>query len=502
MKINGTYKFKTQAIQDNFASLYIKVEFGGESKISHNDFASIVSRGLISDFSSLPQHVEGEELNPDLSTDVKVTLFASNGKGRVFYKREFPNYLQYSGISSGRLSVFSTAYGRPRGTAPTGFYRGNDYHYCLAGLKAYIEINEDGLFSIYGVINPNSYLDVFTDNLDDGLPLFRSFRYSSGQNSFIYYPILSFKDYEPLVQIGNLSYATWPENTGDPIPITGGTLVGNFFYTGAGVWTSFPSGIHVPPPIVNVIARYSLGFSSSFAHKYPNTNIYSTTGSPLTYRVGEWSESISVNYYIDINESHSFTFQHYPTINNTNNSDYLYPNYTPIIKDAKTGSLLSSKFNEGHNFSPEILKDGVLLPFDYTARSNEPFGTNFSSLPLGYRYWATEPTLFLYDDNIYTSKIVYNNEKNKWNITAEKNVSSYWHNNEYNAFDPFLVGKTAQESTLEHSGLDTEFTESSIEYSGTQIGLRSMGYSSETKTLWKYCNSAFIPESVAWEDKV
>lgn len=487
MKINGTYKFKTQAIQDNFASLYIKVEFGGESKISHNDFASIVSRGLISDFSSLSQSAEGQGLNPDLSTDVKVTLFASNGKGRVFYKREFPNYLQYSGISSDRRSVFSTAYGSARS---------NRYSFCLAELKAYIEINENGLFSIYGVINPNSYLDVFTDNLDDGLPLYRSFRYS-GINSFVYYPILSFKDYEPLVQIGNLSYGILPKNIFDPIPITGDTLVGSFFYTGAGVWTSFPRGIDFAGGVQT--GSYSLGFSSSFAHKYPNTNIYSTTGSPLTYRFGEWSESIGVNYYIDINESHSFTFQNnFPS----NNNDYSYPIYTPIIKDAKTGSLLSSKFYEAFSFSPEILKDGVLLPFDYTVRSNEIWGTNVLTLPLGYRYWTTEPTLFLYDDNIYTSKIVYNNEKNKWNITAEKNVSNYWYNNEYNAFDPFLVGKTAQESTLEHSGLDTEFTESSIEYSGTQIGLRSMGYSSETKTLWKYCNSAFIPESVAWEDKV
>ena len=148
MKINGTYKFKTQAIQDNFASLYIKVEFGGESKISHNDFASIVSRGLISDFSSLSQSAQGQGLNPDLSTDVKVTLFASNGKGRVFYKREFPNYLQYSGISSDRRSVFSIAYGSAER---------NRYSFCLAELKAYIEINENGLFSIYGVINPNSY---------------------------------------------------------------------------------------------------------------------------------------------------------------------------------------------------------------------------------------------------------------------------------------------------------------------------------------------------------
>lgn len=491
MKISGTYKFKTQAIQDNFISLYIKVEFySGEDKISCDDFASIVSRGIITDFFRLSIPVNGEVLNPNLITEVKVTLFASNGRGRIFYKREFPNYLQYSGISSDRLSIFSTAYGYPRGSQG-GFPRGNDYHFCLAELKAYIELNEDGLFSVYGVINPNSYLDVYTDRATDLLPLYKSYRYCQA-GGLVYYPILSFKDYEPLVQIGNESHAIWPENLEGSILLTG-NLLGNFFYTGAGVWTSSWGGIG--------LVGYSPGFASSFSHKYPNTNIYPTTGFPLIYRVGDWSESASSNYYIDTDKSYSFTYENTSIIDN--DSNYSYPLYTPIIKDVKTGALLFSKFYADSS-SPEILKDGILLPFDYTVTSSEIFGSVFTLLPLGYYYWAVEPALFLCDDNIYTSKIVYDSKKNKWNIKAEKNVSNDYYNNQYSAIDPFLFNKTPQEYTLEYSGLDPEFTESLIEYLGVEnheIFPRTRCYSSERKTLWKYCNSVFIPEFVDWEDK-
>jgi hypothetical protein len=485
MKVNGAYKFRTKAIQDNFVSLYIKVEFGGENKISHDDFASIVSRGLVSDFFSLPQYIEGEELNPDLSTDVKVTLFASNGKGRVFYKREFPNYLQYSGISSGRLSVFSTAYGRPRGTDWWGVHWGNDYHYCLAELKAYIEINEDGLYSVYGVINPNSSLDVFTGLYELGE---HEFTESGGRYSWVntlyyhtrrgrtrhnlfqidsqklYYPILSFKDNEPLVEIGSLSHTVAPENPAyNPITVyNGNSFIADFFYVGAGVWTS------------------PINEAASFVHKYPNTSIFPFSSPRLPGQTMGWS------YYTDMDVSYSTTLS---------DAGYSYPLYASIIKDSKTGVLLESR--QSSSGLVETLRDGILLPFDYSSYSNR------ESLGLGGAFYWQRPVFFLYDDNIYSCKnAVYDSEKGKWNITIEKNVSASYANY-LGAIDPFLVDKTAQEFTLEHSGLDSEFTKALLENDENPfVASGTRCFSSETKTLWKYCNSAFIPESVAWEDKV
>jgi hypothetical protein len=466
MKVNGAYKFRTKAIQDNFVSLYIKVEFGGEDKISHNDFASIVSRGLVSDFFSLSQpSADRPELDPDFSTDVKVTLFASNGRGRVFYKREFPNYLQYSGISSDRLSVFYTALGY-RG-------RGNDYHYCLAELKAYIEINEDGLYSVYGVINPNSFLDVFQTDITYINPTLyhtRRGRNSNGlllnylfYNPRLYYPILSFKDDEPLVEIGSLSYAVAPEDPEDPPTVyNGNSFIADFFYVGAGVWTS------------------SISEAASFVHKYPNTSIFPFSSPPLPGQTMGWS------YYTDMDVSYSTTLS---------DGGHSYPLYASIIKDSKTGVLLESRQSSSDLI--ETLRDGISLPFDYSGYSNR------ESLGLGGAFYWQRPAFFLYDDNIYSCKnAVYDSEKGKWNITIEKNVSASYPNY-LGAIDPFLVDKTPQEFTLEHSGLDSEFAKALLENDENPfVASGTRCFSSETKTLWRYCNSAFIPEFVAWEDKV
>jgi hypothetical protein len=419
------------------------VEFGGENKISHNDFASIVSRGFVSDFSRLSLPIASHELNPDLSTDVKVTLFASNGRGRVFYRREFPNYLQYSGISPERLSIFAANPGYPRA-----------YSLCLAELKAYIEINENGLFSIYGVINPNFFLNVFIDSqIDYGFSPYRNFRRSFGSSNKVYYPILSFKDNEPLVPIGDLSYIVQPENVGDPVSVVGSSLIRNFFYTGAGVWTS------------------SFNIAASFAHKYPNTSIFPFSSPYLP------GQTMSLSYYVDMDVSYSTTLS---------DTGYSGSVYAPIIKDSKTGVLLESR--QSSSGLVETLKEGILLPFDYSNPNRESFGLG------GLSYWY-KPAFFLYDDNIYSCKdLDYDNEKGKWNITVQKNVGTT-NSSTLGALDPFLVGKTAQEFTLEHSGLDPEFTK--VLFDG-EIG----NYSSETKTLWRYCNSAFIPEFVEWEDKV
>ena len=104
--MNGVYKFNTKAIIDKFISLYLKVEFySGSDKLSADEFASALTMGYINSFSKL--NWDADVIPPtdpgftlDLSLEVKVTLIAVNGKNRILYTREFPNFLQYSLLTS------------------------------------------------------------------------------------------------------------------------------------------------------------------------------------------------------------------------------------------------------------------------------------------------------------------------------------------------------------------------------------------------------------------
>ena len=539
--MNGVYKFNTKAIIDKFISLYLKVEFySGSDKLSADEFASALTMGYINSFSKL--NWDADVIPPtdpgftlDLSLEVKVTLIAVNGKNRILYTREFPNFLQYSLLTPERRALF------PGHDFNNGYF----WHFSLASIKAYVEINPDNSFSVYGMISPNSNLGLCHRHAHNynsylitgdvrGAGSYR--RLTRHFLNYVYFPVLSFKDYEPLVEVGSLS-RTEPMyfNQGDGgSSLIGSSLINHFSYIGGGLWNSYYG--------FNVFQTASIGwrgglYESSFAHVYPNTSISPPARtSALTPSEVLAGFSLSRAYFIDVGNSwNNYYSSPNGTVNHYNNAIFS-PLIRPLAKDSKNGDLYSCELLRNQpttyrNYA-KTFKNGTEITFDYTSKSNTDLyntivGTVESLWYPGMVY-TTKPTFFVYDENVYTCEIIYEQDKGKNVIELRKNVpykTTHTDNPElyYNSIDPLLTGKTPQKFKLENSELFKEFMDALLEnypsgyfpppYAFTtyeEYMVRTNKerliipelycYSTSTKTMWKYCNSIFTPDEIEWEN--
>ena len=593
VNLTGKYKFKTVASVESFVSLYIKIEFFmGGSKISHHEYASILTNGKITDFWLLQYgdifygssyYFIGSlypfrgDYSIDLSPEVKLTLIAVDGKNNIVYEREFPDYLQYSIHQSSRLSVWESiktpdkfddfpSIGFP------GFPNYPGFCFALADFNAYVELNPDKTFSVYGIISPNSYLNLI-NNKSKTQGLHPSGRlYPSGYDAMdwgfyrttgqpfggLYYPIFSFKDNEPLVEIGEVSYT---QNNN----ITGNSLVGHVIhYVGGGLWdgswqkpysvdidespsSRLPSTIGGDPfdpeggfPGYAFSGGVGAGiyrsryFPATFAHVYPNSQISTQKGFPsfdYLYVSGLVpGTTVASDYCIDINKSYPISYFWNGSAIIDESPYYNYsltpPLYTPIIKDSKTGDMLLTKAKYPMNSTDELF-----LTFNGTELNTlnlqnayyDKLRYRTQSLP-GW-YYSRKPSFFLYDSDIYTSDIVYDDSIDKLTIKFEKNVIAklpepLLGNIPETVFDEFLnkksknsFSKVANSTVLYSEFLNALFenypdknfiipykehsTSFMIEYSKNIYSCLTC-YSESTKTFWKYSNSVFNPDGIDW----
>jgi hypothetical protein len=531
MKINGVYKFDTKAIVDKFISLYLKVEFyNGSTKLSADEFASALTSGYITSFNRLNGDVNvvyptDPGFTLDLSLEVKVTLIAVNGKNRILYTREFPDFLQYSLLTPERRALF-----------PNNFNRGDYWHFSLALIKAYIEINPDNSFSVYGMISPNSNLGLchryiypsylITNSVANAGSYRRLTRHFFNS---VYFPVLSFKDYEPLTEVGSLS-RTEPINfnQGDGgSSLVGSSLINHFSYIGGGLWNSYYG--------FNVFQTSSIGwrgglYESSFAHVYPNTSISPPARtSAMTPSETSAGFSLSRAYFIDVDNNYN---NYYSSANSTVNEDnnaIFTPLVRPLAKDSKNGDLYSCELftNQPTLYHQYVktFKNGIELAFDYLSKANAELRSGDSLWYPGIEH-TMKPVFFVYDENVYTCEIVYEQDKGKNNIELRKNVpykDPYNPNTYYNSIDPLLTEKTPQKFKLENSELFKEFMDALLEnypsgyfpppyafttYEDYMVRTNKERliipelycYSASTKTMWKYCNSIFTPDEIEWEN--
>lgn len=483
MKVNGAYKFRTKAVADPFISLYLKIEFfTGNQKISADEFVGLVTNGLITDFATLNYGGVLLESGLDLSHEAVVTLIAVNGKGRVVYKREFPNYLQYSKYARGGTAFVSDAF---------------ITEYIFASFNAYIEMNSDKTFSIYGLISPGGHFyNAYTDT--GSFTLYGYYRKVFHEEGHYYMPAFSFKNYEPLVEIGEFTsivggFAPYP------VSLSGSSLIRDFFYIGAGTWVS-------PWNVTRDNGFYSGHLASSCCHTYPETQITSPAGFPLFYKdnTNNTTEyTVSSTYFIDEDKQYPISFL-FPQ------GQHNFPIYLPIIKDSKTNELLlAMKNNSDSNETIYIFKENTLLPYDDSITLYD-VGFNYGLLPCARTYWS-KPIFFLFDNNLYTGDIFYNPIKNKIDICFYKNKRG---TDFYDPLYPFLVNKVPQkyEYETESSGLYLDFVSAMLEnnpngvfrrpYQGwtSQILSEISCYSANTKTIWKFCNAVFVPDTIKWEN--
>jgi hypothetical protein len=547
MKINGVYKFDTKAIVDKFISLYLKVEFySGSTKLSADEFASALTSGYITSFNRLNGDVSvvyptDPGFTLDLSLEVKVTLIAVNGKNRILYIREFPNFLQYSLLTPERRALFPDInFNSGDNTDGIQFFSGSWWHFSLASIKAYVEINPDNSFSVYGMISPNSNLGLchsytYPSFIITGY-IFNAGSYRRLTRHFlnsVYFPALSFKDYEPLVEIGSLS-RTEPIhfNQGDGLSsLVGSSLINHFSYIGGGLWNSHYG--------FNVFQTDAIGwrgglYESSFAHVYPNTSISPPVRtSAMTMAETYAGFSVSKTSFIDVGNSYS----NYCSVPE-NTGIFYNPKYSPKIrpltKDSKNGDLYSCELftNQPTTYQnyAKTFKNGIEIDFDYISKVNDDlyntiFGTDESLWYPGIAH-TMKPVFFVYDENVYTCEIVYEQDKGKNNIELRKNVPYKHPNNPntyYNSIDPLLTEKTPQKFKLENSELFKEFMDALLEnypsgyfpppYAFTtyeEYMVRTNKerliipelycYSASTKTMWKYCNSIFTPDEIEWQN--
>ena len=533
MKISGNYRFNTKAIVDNFISLYLKVEFySGITKLSADEFASALTRGYINSFSKLNGDIDvAYPTDPgftlDLSLEVKVTLIAVNGKNRILYTREFPNFLQYSLLTPERRALFPEEY---------NFNRGDYWHFSLASIKAYVEINPDNSFSVYGMISPNSNLGLchryaYPSVLITGY-IFNAGSYTRLTRHFlnsVYFPVLSFKDYEPLVEVGSLS-RTEPIhfNQGDGgSSLIGSSLINHFSYIGGGLWSSYYG--------FDVFQNDGIGwrgglYESSFAHIYPNTSISSPARtSAMTPAEISAGFSLSRAYFIDVGNSWN---NYYSSANSTVNSygnQIFTPLIRPLAKDSKNGDLYSCELftNQPTNYTKYVktYKNGNEMVFDYLSKFNMELRSGDSLWYPGIEHTA-RPGFFVYNENVYTCEITFEPSECKNIIEFKKNVphkDPYNPNIYYNSIDPLLTEKTPQRFTLKDSEIFKDFMDALLEnypsgyfpppYAFTtyeEYMVRTNKerliipelycYSASTKTMWKYCNSIFTPDEIEWEN--
>lgn len=521
MKLGGLYKFKTQAIINNYISLYVKLEFFSEGEqISRNAFASIISKGNITEAMQLGSYqgasnytrgYDDYENEIDLSPEVKLTLIAVNGLGRVVYKREFPNYLQYSIHAPSRKAIFDNLVYNETNYP--------EYSFVLAQFAALIDINPDNTFSIYGMISPNYHF-----NLD----LFAS----SGISSRIvpcvfpaYFPVFSFKDYEDLVEIGEPTYTVFDSNQ-QQANLIGSTLIEEIRYMGGGLWVS--------QSVDNNPTHAANGYyiNSSLTHVYPDTQTIPAAGFPVPVLTPFTpAYSFSSSYYTGLNESYPISYtignyrplpQKYITVSN--------PQYVPVLRDSKTGSCYSSvgiqytdrsisisdanaAINEATRF---FLKDGNVIEFDYsTIQRLSPVAGTLGIVP-AVEYFRNA-AFFAFDNNLYTSEVTYDHTQKKYNILVEKNrVIKYYSElpNLYPFIYPMLINKQYQRHELKDSKLYSEFISAIFENypDGFTVGYDGNGsrknliipglvcYSESTKTQWQFCNLMFVPDNIKWED--
>lgn len=489
MKINGAYKFRTKAVVDPFISLYLKIEFfTGNQKISANEFVGLVTNGLITDFTALNVGGVLLESGLNLSHEAVVTLIAVNGKGRVVYKREFPNYLQYSKYARGGTAFVSDAF---------------ICEYIFASFNAYVEMNSDKTFSIYGLISPgghfyNSY------PYTTGFTIYGYYRRVFHEESHYYMPAFSFKNYEPLVEIGEFTSVVGGL-IGAPVSLSGSSLIRDFIYIGAGTWVSQWS-------VTRDNGFYSGYLASSCCHIYPETQVTSPSGFPLFYKdnTNNTTEyTVSSTYFIDKDKQYPISFLFPQGQHNS-------PIYLPIIKDSKTNELLFAGTDNSTGTVVYTFKENTLLPFDYSINLQSDVGFNYDLLPCARAYW-NKPIFFLFNNNLYTGDIFYNSIKNKIDICFYKNKRESIHSNLsiYNPLDPFLVNKVPQkyEYEIESSGLYLDFVSAMLENypdgvfttpylnnSTSRIQSEMSCYSANTKTIWKFCNAVFVPDTIEWEN--
>lgn len=625
MNIQGAYKFKTIAANDFFISLYIKVEFfiDGE-QITHDQYAQNLSTGKASSFWELRGSLRQVGNIPrdryqfrgsysiDLSPEVKVTLIAVDGKSNIVYQREFPNYHQYSIHQPSRLSIWdfiktpNSIGGNPsKGLLDFPNYPG--LQYALADFSAYLDLDANGNWVVYGIINPNSFLNLYTNIYNENaFPStttqtyydyndFGYYRSTGSSFGGLYYPVLSFKNHEPLIEVGEVSYTKDSQ-------VFGNTLVGHTInYVGSGLWgnswyytygnSEGDGNINYPYPVKrggvitnppdspnSMFPGYNYGgvggtfpnppttpavspiFPSTFAHVYPNSQFTNPVGFPyfpFYFAPGEQRYTLNSDYYVDINITHPITYDIYPTAINPNQVGGNYEKYTfsvplydPIIKDSKSGKLIS-QLSQHPASSPDSLtplnsyfvKVGEeIIPFDISTLPEENYdgvhqmtdtdiGRNLSRALPGW-FYHRKPSFFMYDENIYTSSIYYDTNKNEFDIIFEKNNSIIYEKKYYglvyqvtgipeileipSIINSYLNGKQlTKEDNKKNNKIYQLFIDAIIEnypdgsfiipYEENDSSFTTVKFSNHifsgvncysvtSKTFWKYCNSVFNPE--------
>lgn len=523
MKINGTFKFKTSAIFYPLTSLYVKYEFYNEqTKISQNEFASIASLGVVNDFggflsfNSFYPPTESSCWGYNLSPNVVATVIAATNN-KIVYERVFDNLINYSIIQPAKRSILESNNLYPsidsrdaeRNLCKDGLYR-----LILPQLKVYIEPSPsiDNKFNIYGIISTN---DRGYSRRDFGSHYF----------SRCYFPDYFFKDYEPLIQLGETTTLPYDLNSDGRITYImssgyrghgtgsatasamGETLFSGYkYYAGAGMFLGHPGAAYYDNAVIEE-------YNASFSHIYPETKI----SAPLTntppgptipgkktlilpgvelpvnfiYWIdpgGVGQRIIDVDYIISIRDINGDLY-------------YVKKQVIPSVGNPRS-----------YDFPMTIWKNNEQIPFSKTG------GWSFGRPSIFDRgFFERRCTFFCLNGDIFTSDIKYNQETKKMDVELQKNVPESILNisNVETIFDVLMSGRTPQKAEYKLNMLN-EFTQALIEtypgnnYSNNLLlpipnknnelfyGLRC--YSSETKTRWEYCGSIFNPDRIEWSD--
>lgn len=452
LTIKGSYKFNTVA--SFFISLYIKVEFFiNDELVTHNQYAQVLSTGKALNFWDLRGDLRNNNYTPsnryrfrgeysiDLSPEVKVTILAVNNDN-IVYQRVFDNYHQYSIHHPNRISVWDNIK-IPEGAGALPDQGLLDYpnypglQYALPDISAYVDFDSTGNLSIYGLINPNSFLNLYTNKMSEYLYpnsagyydyIDKNFYRTTG-SSFggLYFPVLSFKNHEPLIEIGEISYikdnncignslighainyvggglftSSWhytygnSEGDGNIAYQEPGNRIFNFYSEGNYVNTMFPGynfgggyggTFPISPVPPSEYPRVSPFFPSTFAHIYPQTQISNPVGFPyflFNFPYLQQSYTLSSNYYIDIDDIKPVTYNIYPNSIHPElvgsayeKYEFSVPLYDPIIKDSKTGKLMCQLSQH-----PDTSPDSLTPPNSYYLKvGNEIIPFDTSTLP-------------------------------------------------------------------------------------------------------------------------